>query len=110
MDGETTLEGVDTSVDSGNADATADLGSCSGAMSRGETCEITMQVTAYEPGPYSGVLTVETSAGETLTVPFSGQAVGDDPTATTSPAPETPEPTDPTPTIDPTESPDPGIT
>ncbi|MEV5969802.1 hypothetical protein [Streptomyces sp. NPDC051921] len=95
FDGEMSLAGVDASTDdTDSADASANLGTCTGTLSAGEDCEITLQVTAYEPGPYSGVMTVETSDGETLTVPFSGEAVGGEPTETVSPTTEPPTPTE----------------
>ncbi|MFB7610195.1 Ig-like domain-containing protein [Streptomyces gardneri] len=94
-------------------DAAADLGTCTGTLAPGEECELDFRFMPYETGSYSGVLTVETSQGETITVPFSGEAVADEPSPTTetpepSPTTETPEPTpttetpDPTPTSEPT--------
>ncbi|MFI9290245.1 hypothetical protein [Streptomyces gardneri] len=94
-------------------DAAADLGTCTGTLAPGEECELNFRFMPYEAGSYSGVLTVVTSQGETITVPFSGEAVGDDASPTTetpeaSPTTETPEPTpttetpDPTPTSEPT--------
>ncbi|MEV6328415.1 hypothetical protein [Streptomyces sp. NPDC051909] len=78
-------------------ETTADLGTCTGTLAPDESCEMTVQHTAYQPGSYTGTLTVQTSQGETLTVPFSGEAVEDSPTETVSPS-ETPLPTEPTPT------------
>ncbi|MCX2180031.1 hypothetical protein KV205_05715 [Streptomyces sp. SKN60] len=79
-------------------ETTADLGTCTGTLAPDESCEMTVQHTAYQPGSYTGTLTVQTSQGETLTVPFSGEAVEDSPTETVSPSTETPLPTEPTPT------------
>ncbi|MFJ7065483.1 hypothetical protein [Streptomyces sp. NPDC101115] len=78
------------------------------------TCQIAVTVTPLEAGSYSGELTVENSEGETLVVPISGEAVGDEPTETVSPTSEIPLPTEPTPTeteVVPTETePEPEIT
>lgn len=82
-------------------ETSADLGSCAGMLAPGESCEMSIQHTAYEPGPYTGTLTVQTSQGETLTVPFSGEAIEDSPTDTVSPSTETPLPTEPTETESP---------
>ncbi|MFE7550277.1 hypothetical protein [Streptomyces gardneri] len=94
-------------------DAAVDLGTCTGTLAPGEQCELDFRFMPYEAGSYSGVVTVQTSQGETITAPFSGEAVGDDASPTTetpeaSPTTETPEPTpttetpDPTPTGEPT--------
>ncbi|MGW7383496.1 hypothetical protein [Streptomyces sp. NPDC054794] len=68
---------------------------CSGTtLQPGETCEVGVQHTASQPGPYSAQLTVTTPAG-TITVPVSGRATG--PTTTTpdtTAATETGTPTD----------------
>ncbi|MFD3542255.1 hypothetical protein ACFWUQ_22575 [Streptomyces sp. NPDC058662] len=101
---------VDASANSG--DASAEAGTCSGVLPPGGECEMTYQHIAYEPGPYTGELTVETSL-ETFTVPLSGEAVAAEPTETENPPTETtespptettePEPTEPAET-EPTES------
>ncbi|GEB60869.1 hypothetical protein [Streptomyces gardneri] len=95
-------------------DADADLGTCAGTLAPGEECEMNFRFMPYKAGSYSGVLTVETSEGETLTVPFSGEAVADEPSPTTetpepSPTTETPEPepTTETPEPEPTTEPTP---
>ncbi|MFF6777721.1 hypothetical protein ACFY8W_29785 [Streptomyces sp. NPDC012637] len=92
----------------------ASLPSCPASVPPEGTCRFPVRVTPREAGSYSGVLTVETSEGETLIVPISGEAVGDEPTDTVSPTSEIPLPTEPTPTeteIVPTETePEPEIT
>ncbi|MFJ9825942.1 hypothetical protein ACIRSU_16440 [Streptomyces sp. NPDC101160] len=100
--------------DSRTLAATATRGTCTGTLPADAECTLNLEVTPLEAGPYSGELTVDNSAGETLTVPFSGEAVGEEPTETVSPTTETPLPTEPTPTetdVVPTESePEPEVT
>ncbi|MER7516030.1 hypothetical protein [Streptomyces sp. NPDC126499] len=100
------LEGAEMD-DPDQGDASADLGTCTGTLAPGEECEVYLDVTPYVPGSYGGTLTIDTSQGETLHVPFSGEAVGDGPTQTESPTTPTPLPTDPTetPDITPTDTP-----
>ncbi|MEV0000284.1 hypothetical protein [Streptomyces sp. NPDC050848] len=92
--------------DSGSA--SAGIGTCAATLAPEGECEMVLEYTPYDPGPYSGVLTVETEEGEALAVPFSGEAVEDEPTATDSslPTPTDTETVDPTPTdtetVDPT--------
>ncbi|MEU3690194.1 hypothetical protein [Streptomyces narbonensis] len=105
------LRDPQTSTDNSDmGDADADLGTCTGTLDPGEECELDFRFMPYETGSYSGVLTVETSQGETITVPFSGEAVGDEPSPTTEtpePSPTTETPEQPEPTTEPTEQPEP---
>ncbi|MCF3135832.1 hypothetical protein [Streptomyces olivochromogenes] len=89
---------------------------CSGTtLQPGETCEVGVQHTASQPGPYSAQVTVTTAAG-TITVPVSGEATGpttttpDTTTATETGTPTdtltTPGPTDSDTTVGPTPEPD----
>ncbi|GGT28179.1 hypothetical protein GCM10014713_22200 [Streptomyces purpureus] len=80
----------------GKGQTFASRGNCPDPLPAGEECEMTVGHTAYVAGPYSGVVTIETSDGETITVPYSGEAVGDDATDTSSPTPGTTDPTGPT--------------
>ncbi|QES22062.1 hypothetical protein DEJ46_25605 [Streptomyces venezuelae] len=91
-------------------EATVGLGSCTGTLDPGEECELDFRFVPYKAGSYSGVLTVETSQGETITVPFSGEAVGDEPSPTTEtpePSPTTETPEQPEPTTETPEQPEP---
>ncbi|MFE7585394.1 hypothetical protein ACFU5Y_27950 [Streptomyces gardneri] len=91
-------------------DGAVDLGTCTGTLAPGEECELNFRFMPYDVGSYSGVLTVDTSQGETITVPFSGEAVGNDPSPTTEtpePTTETPEPESTTETPEPTTEPTP---
>ncbi|MGW5420768.1 hypothetical protein [Streptomyces sp. NPDC003943] len=90
-----------TTDSSDMGDGAANLGTCTGTLAPGEECEIDFQFTPYQAGSYSGTLTYETSQGETVSVPFSGEAVSDAPTET-----ETSEPTPSTETSE-TEPPEP---
>ncbi|MFG3345525.1 hypothetical protein ACGF1Z_10730 [Streptomyces sp. NPDC048018] len=88
-------------------DAAADLGSCDGTLAPGAECAMNLQFTPYQAGTYSGTMSFVTSQGETVTVPFSGEAVSNAPTEseTSGPTPTT-EPTGPeTPTDTPTDTP-----
>ncbi|MFF2573748.1 hypothetical protein [Streptomyces sp. NPDC058084] len=77
--------------------AAAGPGTCTGTLAPDDECVLDLEVTPLEAGSYSGELTVETSEGETLTVPFSGEAVEGDSTDTVSPSEtDTPLPTGPT--------------
>ncbi|MET9437396.1 hypothetical protein [Streptomyces sp. NPDC006551] len=76
----------------------AGRGNCPDPLPDGQECEMTLMHTSYVAGPYSGVVTIETSEGETITVPYSGEAVENGATNTESPTTDTPLPTDPTPT------------
>ncbi|MFJ9809889.1 hypothetical protein ACIRTB_16860 [Streptomyces sp. NPDC101158] len=77
-------------------DGAADLGTCDGTLAPGDECEMNLQFTPYQAGTYSGTLSFVTSQGETVTVPFSGEAVSDTPTES--------ETSEPTPTSEPTET------
>ncbi|MFF8836608.1 hypothetical protein [Streptomyces sp. NPDC015130] len=109
------LRDPQTSTDNSDmGDAAVDLGTCAGTLAPGAECELDFRFMPYEVGSYSGVLTVETSQGETITVPFSGEAVGDESSHTAetpdpSPTTETPEPepTTETPEPEPTTEPTP---
>ncbi|MFF0431967.1 hypothetical protein ACFYU9_07065 [Streptomyces sp. NPDC004327] len=90
-------------------DGAADLGSCTGTLAPGEECALDFQFTPYQEGSYSGTLSYQTSQGETVSVPFSGEAVSDTSTETGTPEPtppsdtgtDTPEPTPSTETPEP---------
>ncbi|MFF4350360.1 hypothetical protein [Streptomyces sp. NPDC001530] len=92
-----TLQDIVATTDTGETSITQD--GCSGVeVPPGGSCQVELEHTASEPGPFTGQLTAVTSEGSTITATISGEAVGSSttgsytPESTTPPAPTTSNP------------------
>ncbi|MFF7357652.1 MULTISPECIES: hypothetical protein [Streptomyces] len=94
-----TVNSVSATTGHGKA-AIAEDGCTHVQVPSGGRCEVELQHSASQPGPYTGQLTAVLSTGQTIVATFRGEALGSVTTTPVSPGTTTPTPApDPTTTI-----------